>query len=1324
MKKCKQLLVLLLVCCIALSQGMTTQAAKKTTAKKTTKYTISLNKKVYTMKKGKKVTLKASLNKAAKKKGVQWSSSNKKVATVSSKGKVTAKKKGKATITARIKGTKVKVTCKIVVGTPVSKIKLNKTSIKLEEGKKFKLKATVTPKKPTNKKLIYTSSNKKIATVSSKGVITAKKAGKVKITVTAADGSGTKKICKVEVKKKTKKKVKEKVKKIEVTGVSLNAAILSLEAGQTSKLTATVAPANATDQKITWSSSNSAVAKVGADGTVTAVSAGTAVIQAKAGNGKSASCTVTVTPKVIPVTAVTLDKNSITLVPGAEERLTASAGPSNATNRTITWSSTNSSVVTVTNGTVRAVGEGTAQIKAASASGKYALCNVRVSYPSTVDSQEGLNHALQSKMVSDIVFSSDTVQKIEIPQGDYSAKTITVRAPKADVVNHGTFKKVTIEAIAENTYFENGNNTIYFNASKGHMVVGASGTAAINLSGGGQQEFHLENQGFVNGLHISAKASLKIEGTNAVPVTLAGGAADTNIEASVELNITSSARWSMRLLPGAENTKATIDNEACKPAVSGIGCIPIRISDQNELIHIIAETVAGLISQKVDITGKVQEVYLEEVKTDASPSEPSDPSQAPEYQVKMNPSAGVNIYLVPFQTDNADMEKSYQSHIAGKTADAVTDENGDYTISQRTVGNYWMIFAKEGYQTIVKSLIITSNQTNVYANDLVSLVSSQIAESGTASSISGSVINNLTGNTNGTGGLKVKLRSGSDNITGEVIASATTDENGRYTLSAQIPAGIYTLEVNDLRQNISAGQYQFNSGKETILVVPGYLSTSDYNCKVNPQMYTGTGQGQVQFTLTWGSEAMGASSDIDSHLIGPKADGNGSFHVYFSDDSYWSGGDKYADLDVDDTTWEGPEHTTIYKETPGVYRFYIHNYSGERPLASSSIRVNVTIGANTYTYYCPNQEGDLWYVCDYNSVTHTIIPKNEMTTYNGKVGDIGLSEEELNNRYLESSRESARSAAASYEESLMIYQENEAKKTYQDQLIAWKSQIEAATNYLQLNELRNTIEQAQDSLQYMSYPELSADHIYDYNFVTQNEYDEDGTKVIRKVVRANVMLLFDQLENFSANPTGTIQSLETEAVTGQSDGCRYLVHVLLENGLAYDVRVYAVAGEAKTQIANKITEIRNCMGLFESNDDLTAKAAKVAELETQTVDQIAQYDQVMEELQAILNDLSAKNWAFDVDNVSAESGLYDWYCRNEDIEDESGCRKRAVLELEHSSALTNQELIGKLKLTFDSQTVTYEILSLETGSYPAVIKAKDSESGYMKNIYVRFYSVD
>ena len=277
----KNLIIFVLLVSFVLGQYTPVQAA----AKKAND-SITLNKTVYTLKKGKTVKLKAVLNKSAKKKGVEWKSSNPKVASVSKNGKVTAKKNGKTTITARIKGTKVKARSQITVGMPISKIKLNQKSVSLKTGQKFTLKTTVSPKKASNKKVAYESSNSKVATVDKKGVIRAVSVGTAKIRVMAADGSGKKASCTVTVTEST----------VPVASVTLNKQRLNLKQGNEERLTATVNPSNATNKTVRWSSSNQSVAQVSDNGTVKAVAEGTAVITASAHNNVRAVCNVTVVP--------------------------------------------------------------------------------------------------------------------------------------------------------------------------------------------------------------------------------------------------------------------------------------------------------------------------------------------------------------------------------------------------------------------------------------------------------------------------------------------------------------------------------------------------------------------------------------------------------------------------------------------------------------------------------------------------------------------------------------------------------------------------------------------------------------------------------------------------------------------------------------------------------------------------------------------------------------------------------------------------------------------------------------------------------------------
>ena len=173
--------------------------------------------------------------------------------------------------------------------------------------------------------------------------------------------------------------------KKKVENISLNHHELTMSVGKTAALSATVLPEDAYDRSFTWKSGNPGVAAVNNNGKVTAAAKGTAVIKAAAndGSGVFAECKITVRQ---PVTSLTLNKTSLTVNKGATSTLSATAGPSDANNKTVKWTTSDSSVATVSSaGEVKGVKRGTATITATAAdgSGKKATCSVTVKQPVT-----------------------------------------------------------------------------------------------------------------------------------------------------------------------------------------------------------------------------------------------------------------------------------------------------------------------------------------------------------------------------------------------------------------------------------------------------------------------------------------------------------------------------------------------------------------------------------------------------------------------------------------------------------------------------------------------------------------------------------------------------------------------------------------------------------------------------------------------------------------------------------------------------------------------------------------------------------------------------
>lgn len=243
----------------------------------------------------------------------------------------------------------------------------------MEHHSSLRIKVTVLPENATNQRLNWGNSDPEIVSVGTDGTITALKPGEAMVTIGLAEPSP---------------KVPAQIFRITVVPrpvsmIFIDEEQLELTEGDMGRLTAAVYPANATDRSVEWSSSDESVVKVSADGELTALVPGEAVITVKATDGSEveATCRVKVLKRIILVDALTLDEESLELTEGDSRTLTAVIGPDDATDRTVDWSSSDESVVTVTaDGTVTALrpGEAVVKVSAHDGSGLEASCSVKV----------------------------------------------------------------------------------------------------------------------------------------------------------------------------------------------------------------------------------------------------------------------------------------------------------------------------------------------------------------------------------------------------------------------------------------------------------------------------------------------------------------------------------------------------------------------------------------------------------------------------------------------------------------------------------------------------------------------------------------------------------------------------------------------------------------------------------------------------------------------------------------------------------------------------------------------------------------------------------
>ena len=308
----------------------------------------------------------------ASNKTVTWTSSNTNVATVDSSGYVRGIAAGTATITVT-SSNGLTARCTITVqpaGIDVTSITLSKTAASLETGKFTTLTAALLPSNATDKTVTWTSSNTNVARVSD-GYVMGIATGTATITATSSNGLTAR--CTVSVTSGG----------IDITGIALDKSTATVRVNETVTLTPVIVPSTAADKTVTWTSSNTNIATVNTSGIVRGISTGTITITATAANGMTAKCSVIVEPAGVEVTGISLDKSSDSVAIGEYTRLTATITPSNATDKTVTWTSSNTNVARVSDGYVFGVAAGSVTITAKTVNGYTRTCSVTVTASTT-----------------------------------------------------------------------------------------------------------------------------------------------------------------------------------------------------------------------------------------------------------------------------------------------------------------------------------------------------------------------------------------------------------------------------------------------------------------------------------------------------------------------------------------------------------------------------------------------------------------------------------------------------------------------------------------------------------------------------------------------------------------------------------------------------------------------------------------------------------------------------------------------------------------------------------------------------------------------------
>ena len=290
---------------------------------------------------------------------------------------------------------------------------------------------------------------------------------------------------------------------------------------------------------------------------------------------------------------------------------------------------------------------------------------------------------------------------------------------------------------------------------------------------------------------------------------------------------------------------------------------------------------------------------------------------------------------------------------------AQTNSQGAFLVQLSEYDDYNLSFLKEGFLPASYSQVKIQSDETTHLEAILQVGELWRSEG----AVKGKVLNAF--DRSALSGITLRIRSGINERGSEVLKQVMSRHDGSYRVE-DLPGGNYTIE---------ASGDGFATAWFTIVCLGG-REVGDQNLSLTPLI----GDDSIRIILDWGR----SPADLDSHLTGPRVEGSGRFHIYFSNKAYRHHGANLASLDLDVTNSFGPETVTISNLHNGLYRYSVHNYTHRnarscRNLSNSGARVRVYRGAQLiHTFHVPsNQEGTLWTV--FEIANNTIVPVNQMS---------------------------------------------------------------------------------------------------------------------------------------------------------------------------------------------------------------------------------------------------------------------------------------------------------------------------------------------------------
>lgn len=674
-----------------------------------------------------------------------------------------------------------------------------------------------------------------------------------------------------------------------------------------------------------------------------------------------------------------------------------------------------------------------------------------------VSTDKEIAQALSKRGLKKLIIDNSTTQKmLTIPKGKYSNVDLVVRLPKGELENHGVFKSITIEQISPNTYFEKAiGNIIKVVCKKAHIEIDEDASVSIILPKE-NEDTAIENNGTIKKLEVNTTGKVEITGLSQEKISVEI-TAEVTISSTIKLDIDATSRFDINVRPGAEGTEITVDVEAHVPGIFGLGIISVKITATGAIKNIIGDNTGkeDELAKTVKVTGHVRNEGGE-------------------------PIPGAEIYIARYTGSGYDVANIWTDKDAVRLT---TDAEGAYSTDDKIkAGNYYLAARKEGYQDLTRQIVvITSTYGDTYTNEEITMIPK--TWEGKTGSVTGKVLDSAEKDL-ALPDIAVRLRKGKASMDSEieVIKETRTDSQGVYRFD-DLEAGYYTIEFADDKTQQAGGEAYVTTWIN-VLIRPGETATE------GAIMSKTLLDKQLRFVLSWGSKDSGAVADLDAHLTGPSGTNwyNGRFHTYFDNKTFDNNDDENhskADLDVDDMDWEGPETTTIYEKIPGVYSYYVHNYTNwysedSAKLSESSVKVEVYNGnLKQNTYYIPQKKGTVWHVFDYDSSTNTFQTVNTMYY-------------EKHESYVGHTVEDYKTSITSNLNFLKDYQESLEKGTGNDILTkatAYQERMDALTEKQddKASELLREISQYRNNLEYECFPSYGSNIYSDSKYVIEGE---------------------------------------------------------------------------------------------------------------------------------------------------------------------------------------------------------------------------------------------